>query len=217
DKLGFGRLTGIELRGEKKGLLPSRAWKEAVKGDGWRMGDTLNLSIGQGFLNATPIQLAQMITSVANGQYNIPLTLIKDNSQLSAELKSLNIPKSHLNVVYKGMNAVVNEQEGTAYGSRFTYKGQKMAGKTASTQVRRISLKERQEGIKSQDELPWKYRDHAMFVAFTPVDKPRYAVAVVVEHGGGGSKTAAPIASKMLQEVLRLEYEDAQKKKEIKQ
>jgi penicillin-binding protein 2 len=178
------------------------------------MGDTLNLSIGQGFLNTTPIQLAQMITSVANGKYDIPLTLVKNNSKLSEKLKPLGIPQSHLKVVYNGMNAVVNEKDGTAYGSRFTYKGQKMAGKTASTQVRRISLKERQEGIKSQEDLPWKYRDHAMFVAFTPVDKPRYAVAVVVEHGGGGSKTAAPIASKMLQEVLRLEYEDAQKKKE---
>ena len=214
DKLGFGRLTGIELNGEKKGLLPSRNWKETVKGEGWRMGDTLNLSIGQGFLNTTPIQLAQMITSVANGKYDIPLTLVKNNSKLSEKLKPLGIPQSHLKVVYNGMNAVVNEKDGTAYGSRFTYKGQKMAGKTASTQVRRISLKERQEGIKSQEDLPWKYRDHAMFVAFTPVDKPRYAVAVVVEHGRGGSKTAAPIASKMLQEVLRLEYEDAQKKKE---
>ena len=215
DKLGFGRLTGIELNGEKKGLLPSRDWKEAVKGEGWRMGDTLNLSIGQGFLNTTPVQLAQMITSVANGKYDVPLTLIKDDSKSSAVFKPLGIPQSHLKVVYNGMNAVVNEKDGTAYGSRFTYKGQKMAGKTASTQVRRISLKEREEGIKSQEDLPWKYRDHAMFVAFAPLDKPRYAIAVVVEHGGGGSKTAAPIASKMLQEVLRLEYEDAQKKKEI--
>lgn len=216
DKLGFGRLTGVELFGEKKGLLPSREWKEAVKGDGWRMGDTLNLSIGQGFLNATPVQLAKMITVVANGVNDVPLTLIKKDAKATDNVSLLGIPKSHLNVVYKGMNAVVNEKEGTAYGSRFTYKGQKMAGKTASTQVRRISLKERQEGIKSQDELPWKYRDHAMFVAFAPVNKPRYAVAVVVEHGGGGAKTAAPIASKMLQEVLRLEYEDAQKKKETK-
>lgn len=216
DRLGFGRLTGIELSGEKKGLLPSRNWKETVKGDGWRMGDTLNLSIGQGFLNATPIQLAKMITSVANGLNDIPLTLIKDADETSKVFKPLGISKSHLKVVYKGMNAVVNEKEGTAYGSRFTYKGQKMAGKTASTQVRRISLKERKEGIKSQDELPWKYRDHAMFVAFTPIDKPRYAVAVVVEHGGGGSKTAAPIASKILQEVLRLEYEDNKKKKDNK-
>ncbi len=214
ERLGFGELTGIELKGEKKGLLPSRLWKETVKGDGWRMGDTLNLSIGQGFLNATPIQLARMITLVAGDGTDKPLTLIKKEQENDTPHPTLGFSKSHLRVVYSGMNAVVNEEKGTAYGARFTYKGQKMAGKTASTQVRRITLKERQEGIKSQDELPWKYRDHAMFVAFTPLDNPRYAVAVVVEHGGGGARIAAPIASKMLQEVLRLEYEDTQKKKE---
>ncbi len=210
ERLGFGKLTGIELKGEKKGLLPSKEWKEAVKGDGWRMGDTLNLSIGQGFLNATPVQLAKMITLVAGDGTDKPLTLIKKEDDTPEKYPSLGFSKSHLQTVYKGMTAVVNEKEGTAYNSRFSYNGQKMAGKTASTQVRRITLKERQEGIKSQDELPWKYRDHALFVAFAPIKNPRYAVAVVVEHGGGGSRVAAPIASKMLQEVLRLEEADKQ-------
>lgn len=224
DRLGFGKPTGVELKNEKKGLLPSRLWKETVKGDGWRMGDTLNLSIGQGFLNVTPMQLARMITIVAGGGIDKQLTLIKEDNKLPTDNVSLGFSKSHLKVVYNGMNAVVNSEKGTAYGSRFTYKGQKMAGKTASTQVRRITLKERQEGIKSQDELPWKYRDHALFVAFAPVDKPRYAVTVVVEHGGGGARAAAPIASKILYETLRLEDEDIkvqkqkaqQKKDEIK-
>lgn len=217
DRLGFGKITGIELKGEKKGLLPSRLWKETVKGDGWRMGDTLNLSIGQGFLNATPVQLARMITLVAGDGTDKPLTLIKTKTSKDIVYPSLGFSEAHLNVVFNGMNAVVNEEKGTAYGSRFNYKGQKMAGKTASTQVRRITLKERQEGIKSQDELPWKYRDHAMFVAFAPVNTPRYAVAVVVEHGGGGSRIAAPIASKMLQEVLRLEDEDTKMQKQKEQ
>jgi len=216
DRLGFGKTTGVELKGEKKGLLPSRLWKETVKGDGWRMGDTLNLSIGQGFLNATPMQLARMITIVAGGGTDKQLTLIKDDDKRQTEHQALGFSKEHLKVVYNGMNAVVNSEKGTAYGSRFTYKGQKMAGKTASTQVRRITLKERQEGIKSQDELPWKYRDHAMFVAFAPVDKPRYAVAVVVEHGGGGARAAAPIASKILYETLRLEDEDLKIQKQQK-
>ena len=216
DRLGFGKTTGVELKGEKKGLLPSRLWKETVKGDGWRMGDTLNLSIGQGFLNATPMQLARMITIVAGGGTDKQLTLIKDDDKIQTEHQALGFSKAHLKVVYNGMNAVVNSEKGTAYGSRFTYKGQKMAGKTASTQVRRITLKERQEGIKSQDELPWKYRDHAMFVAFAPVDKPRYAVAVVVEHGGGGARAAAPIASKILYETLRLEDEDLKIQKQQK-
>ncbi|MGN1063227.1 MAG: penicillin-binding protein 2 [Alphaproteobacteria bacterium] len=207
-KLGFGQLTGVELKGEKNGLLPSRTWKENARGEAWRMGDTLNLSIGQGFLNATPIQLARMITIVAGGGKDKKLTLIKSDTIKQDKGDTLGFSQAHLGVVYQGMDKVVNEKNGTAYASRFEYKGQKMAGKTASTQVRRITLKERQEGIKSQDELPWKYRDHALFVAFAPTVNPRYGVAVVVEHGGGGAKAAAPLAAKMLKEALRLEDED---------
>lgn len=205
-RLGFGQLVDIELKGEKKGLLPSRDWKRQVKNDGWRMGDTLNLSIGQGFLNTTPIQLAKMITQVANGGYETKLTLIKRPvDMLETPKKSLGFNQSHLKIVQEGLNKVVNEERGTAHAARFNYNGQTMAGKTASTQVRRITMKERMEGIKKQEDLPWEYRDHAMFVAYAPVDKPRYAVAVVVEHGGGGSRTAAPVASKILKEALRLE------------
>ena len=102
------------------------------------------------------------------------------------------------------MNMVVNKNGGTAYKARFDINGQKMAGKTASTQVRRITMKEREKGVRSQEDLPWKYRDHAMFTAFAPLDNPQFAVIVAVEHGGGGSKTAAPIASQILQETLRL-------------
>lgn len=206
-RLGFGELVGIEIKGEKKGLLPSRMWKETVKGDGWRMGDTLNLSIGQGFINTTPLQLAKFVSEIAGGN-QLNLTLVRKDVRETKNPKPVGIAKKYLNVVREGMDKVVNEQGGTAYGSRFNYRGQMMAGKTASTQVWRISLKEREEGVKKQEDLPWQYRDHAMFVAFAPTDKPRYAVAVVVEHGGGGSRTAAPIASKMLREVLRLEDED---------
>lgn len=206
-RLGFGELVGIEIKGEKKGLLPSRMWKETVKGDGWRMGDTLNLSIGQGFINTTPLQLAKFVSEIAVGN-QLNLTLVRQDVREKKNPKPIGIAKKYLNVVREGMDKVVNEQGGTAYGARFNYHGQTMAGKTASTQVRRISLKEREEGVKKQEDLPWQYRDHAMFVAFAPTDKPRYAAAVVVEHGGGGSRTAAPIASKMLHEVLRLEDED---------
>lgn len=206
-RFGFGELVNIEIKGEKRGLLPSRMWKETVRGDGWRMGDTLNLSIGQGFINTTPLQLSKLVAEVASGQ-KLNLTLIKKNDDEKPKSSSLEIANQYLNVVRRGMDKVVNEEGGTAYGSRFNYQGKKMAGKTASTQVRRISLKEREEGVKKQEDLPWQYRDHALFVAFAPTDKPRYAVAVVVEHGGGGSRAAAPIASKMLREALRLEDED---------
>ena len=102
------------------------------------------------------------------------------------------------------MNMVVNHKKGTGHASRFDLNGQKMAGKTASINVRRISMKERESGVLSQDKLPWKYRDHAMFAAFAPVNNPRYAIIVAVEHGGGGSRTAAPIAGQILKETLRL-------------
>lgn len=209
-RLGFGQPVDIGLKGEKVGLLPSRKWKQQVKNDGWRMGDTLNLSIGQGYLNTTAVQLAKMITEVANGGYATTLKLVPDLEQVDKKPVPLGFKKEHIALVHRGMDEVVNAQGGTAARSKFDYKGQKMAGKTASTQVRRITMKEREAGIKSQDSLPWEYRDHAMFVAFAPVDNPRYAVAVVVEHGGGGAKAAAPIASKILYETLRLEDEDLQ-------
>ena len=202
-KLGFGELTGIELIGEKKGLLPSRQWKQAVKKDGWRMGDTFNLSIGQGFLSATPLQMLQAASIIAADGVKVQPHLLKTSTPFPVQ--EVPFKKDHLAIVRKGMNEVVNDPHGTAHRSAFNLDGLKMAGKTASTQVRGISLKERLEGVKKQEELPWEYRDHGMFVAFAPTDNPRYAAIVVVEHGGGGSKAAAPIASKLLKKVLQLE------------
>ncbi len=207
-KLGFGSLTGIELRGERTGILPSEQWKQKTFKEGWRTGDTINLSIGQGYLTVTPIQILKVITQIANGGKEISLHLIKDASK-DRPISDLGLNPYHLRLIKRGLSMVVNQKKGTAYNSRFEIDGKTMAGKTASTQVRRISLKEREEGVKSQEELPWKYRDHAMFAGFTPVNNPKYAVAVVVEHGGGGAKKAAPIASKILQEALRLDKLDA--------
>ncbi len=210
-RLGFGKEVDIALTGGQKGLLPSKEWKEARTGEGWRLGDTMNLSIGQGFLNATPIQIVTAVAQIANGGHKITPHLIKVEGVQLIEKPQFNA--YHLKLVKKGMDMVVNTVGGTAYNSHFNINGAEMAGKTASTQVRRITLKERQEGVKSQDELPWKYRDHAMFAAFTPIDKPRYAIVVAVEHGGGGARIAAPMASKILQEVLRLEAEGAFQKR----
>ncbi len=208
-ELGFGSLTGIDLKGEKAALLPSRQWKEENRNDAWRIGDTLNLSIGQGFLNATPIQMARMAAQVANGGYIVSPHLIKKETPLTDKV-SLNLKKEHMRIIHTGLDSVMNEVGGTGYGSRFNLNGEKMAGKTASTQVRRITLKEREEGIISQDELAWKHRDHGIFIGFAPLKKPKYAIAVVVEHGGGGSRSAAPIASSVLREALRLDFEDKQ-------
>lgn len=204
-KLGFGKSVQSDIAGERTGLVPSAEWKEARYNDGWRMGDTLNLSIGQGFLNATPMQLVKATAEIANGGYQVQPFLIyeAENDAPKAPRTRLFKPE-HIRLVQSGMDRVVNQRHGTGHGSFFNLNGQKMAGKTATTQVRRISLKEREEGIKAQDELPEEHRDHAIFVAYAPVDKPRFAVVVLVEHGGGGAQTAAPLASKIMQKTLAL-------------
>jgi len=209
-KLGFGAPTGVGIVGEKSGLLPSREWKRREKDDEWRIGDTVNLSIGQGYLTATPMQMLQMMARVVNGGKAVRPTLIKPKEQPVFE--SLGFNPYHLALIRKGLSAVVNEKGGTAYHVRFDSHGQKMGGKTASTQIRRISAKEREEGIKPQSQLPWKERDHAFFAAYAPENKPEYALIVAIEHGGGGSLTAAPIASQIMRKALELKREDEGKK-----
>ena len=202
-RLGYGVESSLNLTGEKAGILPSQEWKKAKFKDNWRRGDTLNLSIGQGFLSATPLQMVLATARIANGGYAVePGLVLGQIRQKTSE--SLGFSPYHLKLIRSGMSMVVNKNGGTAYKARFDINGQKMAGKTASTQVRRITMKEREKGVRSQEDLPWKYRDHAMFTAFAPLDNPQFAVIVAVEHGGGGSKTAAPIASQILQETLRL-------------
>ena len=202
-KLGFGEAVQTELNIDKTGLLPNAEWKEKNKNDAWRMGDTLNLSIGQGFLLATPLQLVRMVAAIAGDGTLSDLHFIQNN--VEQKQKSSLFKSSHLRLIRAGMYDVVNKEKGTAYASRFTQGGKKMAGKTATTQVRRISLKEREEGLKQQKDMQWESRDHALFAAYAPTDKPRYAVIVVVEHGGSGSAAAAPVGAKILKEALNLQ------------
>ena len=201
-RLGFGAPVQIGIKGEREGLVPTPEWKKKRFKDDWRTGDTVNLSIGQGFLGATPMQLIYMTAQIANGGKKIRPHLIQGQGLESVE--SLGFKKENLNLIKRGMNKVVNYEKGTAYRSRINVDGEKMAGKTASTQVRRISKKEREKGIIKQEDLPWKYRDHGMFAAFAPVQNPRFAIVVMIEHGGGGSSSAAPVAAKILSETLKL-------------
>ncbi len=210
ERLGFGHKTGIDLFGEKEGLIPSRAWKEGRFGDAWRLGDTMNLGIGQGFLLATPLQMALMMAHVANGGKKLTPVLSMDARK---EPEKLQISSRHLRIIREGLTAVVNKPGGTAYHARIDVDGQKMAGKTASTQIRRISLAEREKGLKKQSELPWKDRDHAFFVAYAPLEHPKYAISVAVEHGGGGGAISAPIAGIIMQRALELDKEDREKSK----
>jgi penicillin-binding protein 2 len=228
-RLGLGHVDGIDLPGEKPGLIPDSNWKKATLGESWYPGETLVAGIGQGFITATPLQLATMMARLANGGHEVvphvlrkgPADPVEDWPILPAAANldsiepaagpvvglahspfpSLGLSEAHLKIVLEGMNRVSNEQGGTAYRARIDIPGMELGGKTGSAQVRRITMAERLTGVKKNDELPWNQRDHALFVAFAPVAAPRYAVSVVVEHGGGGAAVAAPIARDILIEA----------------
>ncbi len=206
-RLGFGEKTNIDFPHERTGLAPGRAWKKANKNAPWQQGETLITAIGQGYLLATPLQLAVMMARIANGGFAVrPHLLDRDEETPVAVSRgdSLRFKKKNIDLVLKALSAVVNVPGGTAYGSRIMDVGAEMAGKTGTAQVRRISKAERAEGVISNDALPWKERDHALFVGYAPAAAPRFAAAVVVEHGGSGSHTAAPIVRDALRECQRL-------------
>ena len=206
-RFGLGQKVSIGLENEKEGLIPDADWKLRRFGESWQQGESLISGIGQGYVLTTPIQLATMTARIANGGYEVLPTFSKIDDKNKPTLKKMSINPSHIALVKQGMFDVVNAQGGTAFGSRFNLGGMKMAGKTGTTQVKRISMKERQSGIVKQEDLPWKYRNHALFVGYAPHDKPKYAVVVLVEHGGSGSAVAAPIGGKLLYEALKLEQE----------
>ena len=187
-------------------MIPDKVWKkQRFKGARgvWQQGETLISGIGQGYILTTPIQLVTMMARLVNGGYQVVPTFSK--TEENKNFDKINISRNYLDIVREGMFSVVNVPGGTAYGSRFNHNGQMMGGKTGTTQVRRISMKERQSGIVKDEDLPWRLRNHALFVGYAPHDNPKYAVAVIVEHGGGGSSVAAPIASKILLEAVQLD------------
>ncbi len=199
-KLGLGHKLGIELPREAPGLIPDKDWKMGRFGKKWQIGETVVSGIGQGYIQTTPLQLATMIARLVNGGYAVKPKLIRSvNGELEIikKPKLIGLNKRYLNVVKKGMSNVVNSAKGTANASQITGLGYMMGGKTGTAQVRRITAKQRAEGIKNAD-LPWRYRHHALFTAFAPVKNPRYVCAVVVEHGVSGSGTAAPIARDLM-------------------
>ena len=209
-RFGLGERSGIGLPSEKGGLVPSRDWKMAIYGEPWQKGETLVIGIGQGYLLATPLQLAVMTARLANGGIAVRPNLVSDvvrdgTAQPTARgaAPSMNLSPAALAAVIAGMRAVTNDPTGTAYRARITDPEMAMAGKTGSAQVRRISKAERDSGVIRNKDLPWEQRDHAMFVAFAPVNAPRYAVSVLIEHGGSGAGMAAPIARDILWETQK--------------
>ena len=205
-RFGLGQDFDIGIDGEKDGLVPDDDWKRATLGEPWTGGDNVNLGIGQGFLLATPLQLAVMAARIANGGYAVNPRLVLSDGGLPVpedQPQSLGVRPENLQHIHKGMTNVVNSIYGTAYKARIRELPVTMAGKSGSAQVRRITRAERETGVIKNEDLEWEQRDHALFIAYAPVEAPRYAVSVVVEHGGGGSSTAAPIARDMLVEAIK--------------
>jgi penicillin-binding protein 2 len=203
-KFGLGMRHDLPMSAITEGNMPDKAWKlERHKAD-WRIGDTINASIGQGYVLTSPLQLAVMTARIASGKAVLPrlVKMLGTEEMPVPEAPALDVPVEYLEAVRHGMHEVVNGERGTAKSSRIVDPTLIMAGKTGTSQVRNITAAERARGVVSNDQLPWNRRDHALFVGYAPYDNPRYAVAVVVEHGGGGSTAAAPIARDILLRAL---------------
>lgn len=207
-KLGLGQKLGLNLPGERNGLIPTKRWKHKVVGSSWQQGETLIAGIGQGYVLTTPLQLAVMTARLVNGGYAVVphltrsvSTATETSTTVKEKVASLGISQRHLKVVREAMAEVVNGPRGTARKSRIQKSGFEMGGKTGTSQVRRISKAERDVGVRKNKELPWEQRDHSLFVGYAPLNAPRYVVSVVIEHGGGGSKIAAPMARDILYEA----------------
>jgi penicillin-binding protein 2 len=203
-KLGMGEKHDIPMSAVASGLTPTKEWKQRVRGKEWVIGDTVNASIGQGFVLSSPLQLAVMTARLATGRAISPrlVNTIDGIAQPTGLGENLGINENNLRKIRKAMFEVSNSRRGTAYGSRIIEDAFRMAGKTGTSQVRNISAAERARGVTRNADLPWKRRDHALLVNFAPYDNPEIAVSVVVEHGGGGSTAAAPIARDVTLQAL---------------
>lgn len=206
-RLGLGQKYNFDLTEERAGLIPDKDWKMGHFGKAWKPGETIIASIGQGYIQSTPLQLAVMTARLINGGYAVEPWMIGymgRDFKGRKEWPSLGFDPAHLALIKDGMDDAVNAKGGTAFDSRIREKGMEMGGKTGTSQVKRITMAQRRAGVRNED-LPWKDRHHALFVGYAPVKNPQYVVSVVVEHGVGGSRTAAPLAKEILYETQRLD------------
>ncbi|MEL6550087.1 MAG: penicillin-binding protein 2 [Pseudomonadota bacterium] len=201
---GIGVRHDIPMSAVAEGLAPDKEWKRRVRDAEWRVGDTVNASIGQGYVLASPLQLAIMTARIATGRAVTPRLIASRNgiAEPSGAGEPLDVSVTALAAIRKAMYEVANDRKGTAYGSRIIAEDFRMAGKTGTTQVKRISPEERARGITKNEDRIWEHRDHALYVSFAPYENPRFAVAVVVEHGGSGSRAAAPLARDIMLQAL---------------
>jgi penicillin-binding protein 2 len=204
NRFGLGIRHELALSSVNTGLAPTKEWKRRARGSDWVIGDTVNVSIGQGFMLSSPLQLAVMSARIATGRSVSPRLIksIDGVEQPDSAGEDMNLNENNLRKMRSAMYEVVNDRKGTAYRSRIIADDMRMAGKTGTSQVRNITAAEREAGVTKNEDLPWERRDHALFVSFAPFESPRYALAVLVEHGGGGSAAAAPIARDIMLQAL---------------
>ena len=193
--LGLGKSFNIEMSAVTSGIVPDKLWKRNARSREWVVGDTVNSSIGRGYVLSSPLQLAVMMARIATGNEILPKLIKSINGfESDAVPGELSLNKNNLKLIRKALFEVTNDKRGTAYHSRVLDKKSQIIGKSGTSQVRNISTVERTLGVLENKDLPWDQRDHALFVNYAPYDDPKIAVSVVVEHGGSGSTVAAPIA-----------------------
>ena len=202
-KFGLGKkVFGDLFDNEKNGLVPNTTWKKNALGQNWVLGETIITGIGQGFIQTTPIQLCLMTAQIANGGYKIyPKIILNKDNQYEDKYKPLFKKSKNIEIIQKAMFSSTNEIRGTSYKSRIDDPKYQFAGKTGTAQVKRITKKDRELDLKTF-EIPYEERDHALYIAFGPYKNPRYATSIIIEHGGSGSSTAAPIAKKLFKLII---------------
>ena len=203
-KFGLGRKVFGELfNNEKEGLIPSTVWKKNALGRNWLLGETIITGIGQGYIQTTPIQLCLMTAQIANGGHKIYPKLLANNDDIKKEDKFNLLVNNHHNIkfIQEAMFSSTNEIRGTSYRSRIDDPKYQFAGKTGTAQVKRITERDRELDLKTS-EIPYEERDHALYIAFGPYKNPRYAVSILIEHGGSGGSVAAPLAKKLFKKII---------------
>ena len=216
DKFGLGqKVLGDYFENEKTGQFPDTNWKINNLGKGWVLGETLITGIGQGYTQTTPIQLCLMTAQIANGGFKVTPKILTDDNQLTSEQvkkamqnNKFDVPyiplfddAKNIEIIKEAMFSSTNEVSGTSYKSRIDDPKYQFAGKTGTAQVKRISKRERELDLETS-QIPYEQRDHALYVAFGPYKNPRYALSIIVEHGGSGSVAAAPMATKLFKLIV---------------
>ena len=202
-KFGLGQKVFKDIfDNEKKGLVPNTEWKKNALGRNWVLGETIITGIGQGFIQTTPIQLCLMTAQIANGGYKIyPRIVANDENQYEDKFTPLYKNSRNIKIVQDAMFSSTNEVRGTSYRSRLNDPKYQFAGKTGTSQVKKITERDRELDLKTF-QIPYEERDHALFIAFGPYKNPRYALSIIIEHGGSGGTVAAPLAKELFKMIV---------------